>query len=170
MKHENPGLQFFENFASKASKAVGSSFAFIMAFTVVLAWAISGPFFDFSETWQLVINTGTTIITFLMVFLIQKAQNKDSLAIQLKLNELVASHENSSNRLVDIESMTEDEMMIVQKYYKKLSQLSQKDTNLQTSHSIDEAKQNHEEKLEPEKTKAAKPKAKPAKPKSKTAK
>jgi low affinity Fe/Cu permease len=136
----------FEVFASRVTKATGSTTAFACAFGVVLAWAISGPFFDFSETWQLVINTGTTIITFLMVFLIQKSQNKDSLAIQLKLNELVASHEFASNRLVDIESMTEDEMAIVQKYYHKLSELSQKETKLQTSHSIEEAHDKHAEK------------------------
>jgi len=146
MKQKNAGLQFFENFATKASKAVGSSVAFICAVLVVLAWAISGPFFNFSETWQLVINTGTTIITFLMVFLIQKAQNKDSLAIQLKLNELVASNEVSSNRLVDIESMTEDEMKTVQKYYQKLSELSDKQEPLQTSHSIEEANLDHKRK------------------------
>jgi|SRR6478672_985429 len=146
MKHKNANMQFFENFATKASKAVGSSVAFICAMLIVLAWAVSGPFFDFSETWQLVINTGTTIITFLMVFLIQKAQNKDALAIQLKLNELVASNSVSSNRLVDIESMTEEEMMTVQKYYKKLSELSDKHESLQTSHSIDEAKHDHQKK------------------------
>ncbi|WP_294673462.1 low affinity iron permease family protein [uncultured Fluviicola sp.] len=138
--------QFFENFASKASKAVGSPYAFVTALSLVIVWAICGPFFDFSETWQLVINTGTTIITFLMVFLIQKSQNKDSLAIQLKLNELVASSEKSSNRLVDIESMTEEEMMIVQKYYQKLSELSDKHEPLQTSHSIEEANETHKEK------------------------
>lgn len=140
-KHKGSG---FEKFATVACKATGSSYAFTFAFSIVLIWAIAGPFFDFSETWQLVINTGTTIITFLMVFLIQKAQNKDSLAIQLKLNELVASNEFSSNRLVDIESMTEEEMEIVQKYYRHLSALTKKDETLQTSHSIDEAKQQHE--------------------------
>ena len=134
----------FENFSSRVCKFTGSTPAFIGAFSIVIIWAISGPFFDFSETWQLVINTGTTIITFLMVFLIQKAQNKDSLAIQLKLNELVASYEFSSNRLVDIESMTEEEMLTVQKYYQRLSQLSENDQSLQTSHSIDEANQLHE--------------------------
>lgn len=146
--------QFFENFASKASKAVGSPYAFVTALSLVIVWAICGPFFDFSETWQLVINTGTTIITFLMVFLIQKSQNKDSLAIQLKLNELVASGEKSSNRLVDIESMTEEEMMIVQKYYQKLSELSDKHEPLQTSHSIEEANETHNEKYKtaPKKT------------------
>ena len=136
----------FEKFASNVSKAAGSTTAFISAFTIVLVWAISGPFFNYSETWQLVINTGTTIITFLMVFLIQKAQNKDSLAIQLKLNELVASNEYSSNSLVDIESMTEEEMIIVQKYYHRLSELAKKDESIRTSHSIAEAHQQHERK------------------------
>jgi low affinity Fe/Cu permease len=149
MKNKKSGKQFFENFASKASKAVGSSYAFMTALSLVIIWAVCGPFFDFSETWQLVINTGTTIITFLMVFLIQKSQNKDSLAIQLKLNELVASSNKSSNRLVDIESMTEEEMMTVQKYYQKLSELSEKEKTLQTSHSIEEAEENHEDKNPP---------------------
>lgn len=136
----------FENFATKTSKAAGSTTAFIGAFLIVVAWAISGPIFNYSETWQLVINTGTTIITFLMVFLIQKAQNKDSLAIQLKLNELVASNEYSSNSLVDIESMTEEEMMIVQKYYHRLSELAKKDESIRSSHSIAEAHEQHERK------------------------
>jgi low affinity Fe/Cu permease len=136
----------FERFASAVCKATGSTPAFISAFFIVLIWGISGPFFDYSETWQLVINTGTTIITFLMVFLIQKAQNKDSLAIQLKLNELVASNEFSSNRLVDIESMTEEEMEAVQKYYRKLSELTKKEESLHSSHSLDEAREQHERK------------------------
>ncbi|MFH6993483.1 low affinity iron permease family protein [Flavobacterium sp. FlaQc-48] len=136
----------FEKFATKVSKAAGSTTAFIGAFLIVVAWAVSGPIFKYSETWQLVINTGTTIITFLMVFLIQKAQNKDSLAIQLKLNELVASNEYSSNSLVDIESMTEEEMIIVQKYYHRLSELAKKDESIRTSHSIAEADEQHERK------------------------
>lgn len=151
LKNKTTKTGFFENFATKASKAVGSAYAFFTAFIFVLAWAVTGPIFDFSETWQLVINTGTTIITFLMVFLIQKAQNKDSLAIQLKLNELVASGEKSSNRLVDIESMTEEEMMVVQKYYQKLSELSGKAEKLTESHSIEEAEEDHEEKNPPKK-------------------
>ncbi|SHM01950.1 low affinity iron permease family protein [Flavobacterium chilense] len=136
----------FEKFATSVSKAAGSTPAFIGAFIIVVAWAVSGPIFDYSETWQLVINTGTTIITFLMVFLIQKAQNKDSLAIQLKLNELVASNEYSSNSLVDIESMTEEEMMIVQKYYQRLSSLAKKDESIRNSHSVAEAHEQHERK------------------------
>lgn len=136
----------FEKFASQVSKAAGSTPAFIGAFSIVLVWAVCGPFFDYSETWQLIINTGTTIITFLMVFLIQKAQNKDSLAIQLKLNELVASNEYSSNSLVDIESMTEEEMIIVQKYYHRLSELAKKEESVRTSHSIAEAHEQHQRK------------------------
>lgn len=138
----------FEKFATKVSKAAGSTPAFIGAFILVVVWAVLGPVFDYSETWQLVINTGTTIITFLMVFLIQKAQNKDSLAIQLKLNELVASNELSSNSLVDIESMTEEEMIIIQKYYHRLSELAKKEQSIKTSHSIAEAQELHNRKKE----------------------
>jgi low affinity Fe/Cu permease len=128
-----------ERFASLVTKAAGSAWAFIIAFMVVLIWGISGPIFHYSENWQLIINTGTTIITFLMVFLIQKAQNKDSLAIQLKLNELVAAHEFASNRLVNVENMTEKDLKLIQKYYSSLSDMSKKEESLQQSHSIDEA-------------------------------
>jgi len=92
----------------------------------------------------MVISTGTTIITFLMVFLIQKSQNKDSLAVHLKLNELVAAHEFASNRLVDVECMKEDELKVIKKYYRHLSEATKKKENLQQSHSIDEARQQHE--------------------------
>lgn len=139
-------MGFFEKFATKVSKATGSTPAFIFAMLLVLAWLVTGPLFNFSQTWQLVINTGTTIVTFLMVFLIQKAQNKDSLAIQLKLNELVASHEYASNRLVNVEGITEEELKAIQQYYLKLSEESKKSHSLQESHSIDEAQQNHEAK------------------------
>ncbi len=142
---------FFERFSSRVAEATGSTLAFILALSVVIAWALSGPFFNFSENWQLVINTGTTIITFLMVFLIQKAQNKDSLAIQLKLNELVASHEFASNRLVNVEGMTEEELHVIKKYYIKLSEMTMQEESLQQSHSIDEAQQNHALKKEMEK-------------------
>jgi low affinity Fe/Cu permease len=128
-----------ERFATSVTKATGSTAAFILAFIVVLVWAVSGPFFHYSENWQLIINTGTTIITFLMVFLIQKAQNKDSLAIQLKLNELVAAHEFASNRLVNVENLSEEEMKVIQKYYSSLSRMTKKDESMQQSHSIDEA-------------------------------
>lgn len=133
----------FDAFATASAKATGSTTAFILAALTVIIWAVTGPLFNYSETWQLVINTGTTIITFLMVFLIQKAQNKDSLAIQLKLNELVASHQLASNRLVDIEDMTEQEMETIKKYYVHLSKLAQKEESLQCSHSIEEAEELH---------------------------
>ena len=137
---------FFEELSSRVTHATGSTPAFVIAVSIVLVWLIAGPFFDFSETWQLVINTGTTIITFLMVFLIQKSQNKESLAIQLKLNELVAAHHYASNRLVNVEGMTEEELKTIQKYYLKLSNSSKGERNLQTSHSIEEAENRSKEK------------------------
>ena len=135
---------FFERFSNWATNATGSSAAFIIASATIVIWAVTGPVFHYSETWQLVINTGTTIITFLMVFLIQKAQNKDSLAIQLKLNELVAAHKFASNRLVNVENMTEDELKVIQKYYSKLSEFAKNEESLQQSHSIDEAQEMHD--------------------------
>src|SRR5207253_1293331 len=141
--NKNKG-NFFERFALKVTKATGSTPAFICALVLVLVWLFSGPFFHYSENWQLVINTGTTIITFLMVFLIQKSQNKDSLAIQLKLNELVAAHELASNRLVNVEDMTEDELKVIHKYYSKLSEFTKKEDKMQQSHSIDELHEQHD--------------------------
>lgn len=142
---------FFEKFARTITKFSGSSSAIIIAFLIVLAWLITGPAANFSEQWQLIINTGTTIITFLMVFLIQKSQNKDALAIQLKLNELIAASDLASNRLVDIESMTEEELKVIQKYYKQLSGLTKNEETLHQSHSIDEVPINHNMKKEFEK-------------------
>lgn len=139
-----------ERLAARITKAAGSTAAFIIAFLLILAWGITGPVFHYSAEWQLVINTGTTIITFLMVFLIQKAQNKDSLAIQLKLNELVAAHEFASNRLVNVENMSEDELKVIQKYYAQLNKITEKEESLQQSHSIEEAKELSEIKKERE--------------------
>ncbi|UKT62332.1 low affinity iron permease family protein [Pedobacter mucosus] len=138
---------FFERFANAATKFTGSSIAFISATIIVLVWAVTGPLFNYSETWQLVINTGTTIITFLMVFLIQKAQNKDGKAIQLKLNELIAAHERASNRMVDIEDLTEEELDELHKFYVTLAKLSKKETDIHCSHSIDVALENNDTKL-----------------------
>jgi low affinity Fe/Cu permease len=151
MKQENPhSASLSEKFAIGVTKAAGSTPAFIVALIIVIVWAISGPFFHYSENWQLVINTGTTIITFLMVFLIQKGQNKDSLAIQLKLNELVAAHEFASNRLVNVENMSEEDLKVIQKYYASLSKMTRKEESLQQSHSIDEAENMNELKKERE--------------------
>ena len=140
-----------EHFALNVTKAAGSNIAFILAFLSIVIWLIAGAFFHYSENWQMVFSTGITIITFLMVFLIQKSQNKDSLAIQLKLNELVAAHEFASNRLVNVEDMTEDELKIIQKYYSKLSDFAKADESLQQSHSIDETHKQHDLKKEMEK-------------------
>jgi len=144
-------MGFFERFSTLTTSLAGSTPAFIIALSLVIGWALTGPLFHYSEQWQLVINTGTTIITFLMVFLIQKSQNKDSLAIQLKLNELVAAHEFASNRLVNVENMTEDELKVIKKYYAQLSEFTKKEESLQQSHSIDEAKAAHNFKKELEK-------------------
>ncbi len=152
MKSNNESKQnFFEKFAANVSKAAGSNIAIIIAFAAVIIWALTGPMFHYSEDWQMIINTGTTIITFLMVFLIQKSQNKESVAVQLKLNELVAAHEFASNRLVDVENMTEAELKTIQKYYSKLKIDTQKEKTLQQSHSIDEADKKHELKKDIEK-------------------
>ncbi len=103
----------FEKIARSATVFTGTTTSFMLAVSIIATWLITGPLFDFSDTWQLVINTGTTIITFLMVFLIQRTQNKDSKAIHLKLNELLASLKGPSNRLVDVEDLTEGELEIL---------------------------------------------------------
>ena len=139
-------LHFFERIAQKATYFSGTTIAFIIAVSVILTWILTGPFFHFSDTWQLVINTGTTIITFLMVFLIQRTQNKDSRALHLKLNELIASLKGPSNRLVDIENLSEGELDTLHKFYHQLAQLAKKEKDLSVSHSIDEAHELHKEK------------------------
>ena len=102
--------ELLERFSHQATHATGTSLAFVLALGAIVVWAVTGPIFQFSNTWQLVINTGTTIVTFLMVFLIQRTQNKDSLAIHLKLNEIVAAMAGASNRLIDVEDLTEKEI------------------------------------------------------------
>jgi len=134
----------FERFSNWATHATGSSAAFILATSTVILWAASGPIFNYSETWQLVINTGTTIVTFLMVFLIQKSQNKDSKAIHLKLNELIASHEGTSNRMVDLENLSEAELDQLAKFYAHIARLALKENDLTCTHSIDAAQENHD--------------------------
>src|SRR5687768_17292038 len=149
-KHIDPKVlekaRLFNRMASGITKAAGSPKASILALIIIVAWGVSGPLFNFSNTWQLVINTGTTIITFLMVFVIQQTQNKDTMALQLKLNELIACNENASNRLIDIEDLTEEELTIIKKFYMKLSALAEKENDLHSSHSIDEADEYHKQK------------------------
>lgn len=139
--------RFLERMSHLVTLWSGSSGAFALAALVIVAWLISGPIFHFSDTWQLVINTGTTIVTFLMVFLIQRAQNKDSKAMALKLNELVAALDGASNRLIDVESLSEKELDVLHTYYGRLAKMAKSDQNLTMSHSVEEAKERHERKL-----------------------
>ncbi len=140
--------KFFDKIASKITRVVGSPFSAIMAFLVIIVWLLCGPIFGFSDTWQLVINTGTTIITFIMVFIIQQSQNKDTTAIQLKLNELIACEKKASNRLIAVEDLTEEELIVLKKFYSKLAKLSKDEKTLHTSHSLDEANEVHEKKIQ----------------------
>jgi low affinity Fe/Cu permease len=134
-------------FMERASEAVmrwtGSTGAFLLAVAVILAWIVTGPVFHYSDTWQLVINTATTIVTFLMVFLIQRAQNKDSRAVAIKLNELIAALEGASNRLIDVESMSERDLEVLHEHFKHLVEMAGADRTLRESHSIEEAEGRH---------------------------
>ncbi len=116
-KKASKASKSFNQFSSRVTKLAGRPTAFITALSIIILWALTGPIFHFSDTWQLVINTGTTIITFLMVFVIQQTQNKDTMALHLKLNELIACNCDASNRLIDIEDLTEEELEVVKKFY-----------------------------------------------------
>lgn len=132
---------YFEKFSAAVTRAAGKPLAFIVAVLVILTWVITGPLFHYSDGWQLVINTGTTIITFLMVFVIQQTQNKESVALQLKLNELIAASSTASNRLIDIEDISAEELETIKKFYVKLSKLAKTELDIHKTHSIDEAQQ-----------------------------
>jgi low affinity Fe/Cu permease len=132
-----------ERLSRQATERTGSSKAFGLAVVVIALWLVTGPLFHYSDTWQLVINTGTTIVTFLMVFLIQRSQNKDSQAVHLKLNEIVAALAGASNRLVDVEALSEAELRTLHKFYAELAELAKTDTQITASHSIDEARARH---------------------------
>lgn len=138
----------FEIFASAVTKQSGKPSTFIAALCIIVVWGITGPIFKFSDTWQLIINTGTTIITFLMVFIIQQTQNKDTMAIHLKLNELIAATKTASNRLIDIEDLTEDELIVLKNFYVKLSKLAEKEDDIKKTHSIEDADNIHRYKHE----------------------
>ena len=140
---ENAFSLALERLSYQATKATGTSVAFILALAIVVVWLVTGPLFNYSDTWQLVINTGTTIVTFLMVFLIQRAQNKDAVAIHLKLNEIVAALEGASNRLIDVEDLSEGEIEALRKYYRRLIELARQDDVLTSTHSIEEAASRH---------------------------
>ncbi len=137
---------FFDRFADRANRLAGGSPAFALAVATVLAWALLGPMFRFSENWQLTINTGTTIITFLMVFLVQHSQNKQTDALHLKLNELIASHLEASNRLISVEDLGEAELQTLHKFYQRLGKLAAQQGGLKETHSLDEASEKAERK------------------------
>ncbi len=132
--------------AHRATEWTGGSWAFGVALATIVVWAMTGPIFGFSDTWQLVINTGTTVITFLMVFLIQRSQNKDSRAVHLKLNEIVAALQGASNRLINVEDLTEAEIRLLHNHYQQLVTMAKRDASLTESHSVDEAEERHRSK------------------------
>jgi low affinity Fe/Cu permease len=114
---------FFRKFASKTSELVGSSWAFILACVIIVVWAITGPMFSYSDTWQLVINTGTTIITFLMVFLIQNTQNRDAKAIHLKLDELIKATKGAHNSMIDLDKLSDEQLKSLEEEYKRICEI-----------------------------------------------
>ena len=135
----------FERFATWVTRWSGSTAVFILAALSIVVWMVTGPMFHWSDTWQLVANTVTTVITFLMVFLIQRAQNKDSMAMQLKLNEIVAAIEGASNRLISIEDLSEIELRTLHQHYARLAEMA-KENRITDSHSIEEAEARHQRK------------------------
>jgi len=131
--------QRLEKFSHAVTWWAGSSWAFGVALALVATWAATGPLFNFSETWQLVINTSTTIVTFLMVFLIQRSQNKEALVIQVKLNELLAAQQGASNELINVEDMSEEQVERLHHRFAELSQHLEKVSDGHNAHSIAEA-------------------------------
>jgi low affinity Fe/Cu permease len=132
-----------ERLSELVTKWSGGTGAFALAAAVIIVWAALGPVFAYSNTWQLVINTGTTIVTFLMVFLIQRTQNKDAMALHIKLNELVAAMQGANNRLIDVESLSEHELAALQRYYGELARLAETEGDVASSHSVEEARNRH---------------------------
>ena len=137
----------FERFAQSMTRWTGSTGTFLTALGIVVVWGLTGPLFGYSDTWQLVINTSTTIVTFLMVFLIQRTQNKDALAMHLKLNELVAAVKGCSNHLLNAEDLDERELRTLHDHYGRLAQLAVEERSIGQSHSIEEADVRHREKV-----------------------
>jgi low affinity Fe/Cu permease len=144
MRAARPGAM--ERLSRWLTDASGSTPALLLAIGLVLGWLITGPLFHFSNTWQLVINTATTVITFLMVFVIQRSQNKESRAVNLKLDELIAAVHGASNRLIDVESLSEEELGTLVRHYRALVKMAQRDRSLLESHTVEEAQIRHEQK------------------------
>jgi low affinity Fe/Cu permease len=119
----------FRLFARKTSNALGSAWAFVIALLIIVVWAGTGPMFHFSDTWQLVINTGTTIVTFLMVFLIQNTQNRDAKAVHLKLDEIIRALKGARNELVDLEELADEDLKKLEQQFKRIRQNAENDGN-----------------------------------------
>jgi low affinity Fe/Cu permease len=132
-----------EHLAGTVAAQTGGTAAFAIALGIVLVWLALGPLFHFSDSWQLVINTATTIVTFLMVFLIQRAQNKEFKASALKMNEMIAAMQGASNRLIDVEDLSEEELEVLHKHFRHLVEMSRKDALLTVTHSVEEAMARH---------------------------
>jgi low affinity Fe/Cu permease len=137
----------FERFAHAISRFAGSTAAFLIALGLIVLWLVLGPVFHYSSTWQLAVNTGTTVVTFLMVFLIQRSQNKEALAVQLKLNEVVAALQGASNRLVNVEDLEEADLEVLHNHYRSLAEMAKREGDIRQSHSLDEADVRHRSKL-----------------------
>jgi len=142
-RRQREGGGALSRLATRVTDWAGSTVGFLFAAGTILVWLLTGPLFHFSDTWQLVINTGTTIVTFLMVFLIQRSQNKEALALQLKLSEIVAALEGASNRLISIEDLSEEELQVLRIHYQRLAEMAKRDVDLKVSHSIEEAEVRH---------------------------
>jgi len=136
----NRGL---ERLSEAVTRWSGTSTAFVSALALIVLWLVTGPLFHFSDTWQLVINTTTTVVTFLMVFLIQRAQTKSVNATFIKLNELIASIDGASNRLIEAEDLPEVELEVLRRHFRQLVEMAQKDGSLTRSHSVEEATERH---------------------------
>src|SRR4029450_4320087 len=133
------GLGRLEVMARTITRFTGSARGFRLPLATIVVWGMTGPVFHFSDTWQLVINTGTTVVTFLMVFLIQRSKTKASLALQLKLNEIVAAVDGASNRMVNVEDLSEAELDVLHRHYARLAAMANRDVDLMQSHSVDQA-------------------------------
>ncbi len=155
--HASAVSRAFERASSRSTRATGSAQAFFVALGVIVVWLTTGPLFHFSDTWQLFINTGTTIVTFLMVFVIQQSQNKDTVAIQLKLNELIACTATASNHLIGVEDLSEHELRVLKDFYVKLARIAAESHDFYSTHSLDEADRLHAQKGDPRNNTATKP-------------
>src|SRR5881394_3423674 len=128
----------FRVFARRTSNVLGSAWAFVLALLVIVVWGITGPTFHFSDTWQLIINTGTTIVTFLMVFLIQNTQNRDAKAVHLKLDEIIRAIKGARNELVDLEELSDEDLKKLEKQFQRIRKKAEHDGNHATKRHVPE--------------------------------